>query len=228
MIIATHPPIFLPWPGLFAKAMQADCLVLLDGVQFPRGPSWLTRNRLKGDQGELWLTVPVARKGRGLQSIREVAIQDDRDWRKKHVGSIRQNYARAPYLDDYAAPVESIYAKRHSSLVELNIDLLRFFWEALSVGTKLVLQSELGVAGQGTRLLIDLCRRVGADRLAAWPSLEKHVDAGQLASHGIELVAVRFRPPVYPQLWGRFIYNLSTLDLLLNCGPKSRDILSGR
>ena len=31
--------------------------------------------------------------------------------------------------------------------------------------------------------------------------------------------------PVYPQLWGGFIPNLSTLDLILNCGPKARDIL---
>ncbi|MFW6138080.1 MAG: WbqC family protein [Spirochaetota bacterium] len=37
-----------------------------------------------------------------------------------------------------------------------------------------------------------------------------------------------FRPPVYPQLWGELIYNLSTLDLLLNCGgPKSREIIQG-
>ena len=36
-----------------------------------------------------------------------------------------------------------------------------------------------------------------------------------------------FRPPVYPQLWGDFIYNLSALDLLLNCGPKSREIVLG-
>jgi hypothetical protein len=29
-------------------------------------------------------------------------------------------------------------------------------------------------------------------------------------------------------LWGDFIYNLSALDLLLNCGPKSRDIVLGK
>jgi len=31
--------------------------------------------------------------------------------------------------------------------------------------------------------------------------------------------------PVYPQLWGDFIPNLSALDLALNCGPRAGDIL---
>ena len=35
----------------------------------------------------------------------------------------------------------------------------------------------------------------------------------------------RFKPPVYPQLWGNFIENLSYIDLLFNCGEKSRKIL---
>lgn len=60
---AIHQPIFLPWPGLFRKAADADVLVLLDLVQFPRGRTWLTRNRLKNEDGEVWLTVPVSRKG---------------------------------------------------------------------------------------------------------------------------------------------------------------------
>lgn len=60
MIVTTHPPIFLPWPGFFYKAWRADTMVLLDTVQFPLGRSWMTRNRLKSDQGELWpLTSPA-------------------------------------------------------------------------------------------------------------------------------------------------------------------------
>jgi hypothetical protein len=35
----------------------------------------------------------------------------------------------------------------------------------------------------------------------------------------------RYTPPVYPQLWGNFLANLSTLDLVLNCRPKAQDIL---
>ena len=227
MILAAHQPIFMPWPGFFHKALHSDCLVLLDDVQFPRGRSWLNRNRLKNEDGELWLTVPVLKKGRGLQVIRRVEIQNDKGWRKKHLGSIRQNYVHAPYFADYFQTIESIYRNGHSLLAEQNIDLITFFLDALSLKTRLLRQSELGVFGTGTHLLIKICEHVGADRLLTFPMVEKHLDLDAMGKHGIELVRANFRPPVYPQLWGDFIYNLSTLDLLLNCGPKSRDIVAG-
>jgi hypothetical protein len=55
--------------------------------------------------------------------------------------------------------------------------------------------------------------------------VEKHIDPGEMKPHGIDLVFANFHPPVYPQLWGEFVYNLSTLDLLFNCGPKSGEIV---
>ncbi|HEY7727627.1 MAG TPA: WbqC family protein [Candidatus Eisenbacteria bacterium] len=227
MIVAAHQPIFLPWPGFFHKAARSERLVLLDDVQFPRGPSWLTRNRLKNENGELWLTVPVVRKGRGLQRIRQVEIYNEIGWRKKHLCGIRQNYVHAPYFTEYVAGLEAIYEKRHSHLAEFTIELIRFLLDALSLPTRVVRQSELGVAGRGTELFIGICERLASDRFLALSPAQKHIDAGVLKEHGIEVVRAGFRPPVYPQLWGDFVCNLSTLDLLLNCGPKARDLVLG-
>ena len=227
VIVAVHQPIFLPWPGFFHKAAHADQLVLLDDVQFPRGRTWLTRNRLKNEAGELWLSVPVMKRHRGLQSIRNVEIHNETAWRKKHLGGIRQNYVHAPYFADYIAGIGAVYRRDHSRLAEFTMELILLLLDALSIRTRVVRQSELGVVGKGTDLLAAICGSVGADRLLALSTAEKHVDTDVLSARGIELVRARFRPPVYPQLWGDFIYNLSTLDLLLNCGPKSRAILAG-
>ncbi|MEJ2722427.1 MAG: WbqC family protein [bacterium] len=199
----------------------------LGARQFPRGRSWLNRNRLKNENGELWLTVPVLKKGRGLQIIRRVEIHNERGWRKKHLGGIHQNYVHAPYYGDYIGAVEAIYERGHTLLADLNIELIGFLLDALSIETKNIRQSDLGVTGTGTDLLIELCACVGADRLLTFPMVEKHIDLDAMRSRGIELVLANFHPPVYPQLWGDFIYNLSTLDLLLNCGPKSREIILG-
>jgi hypothetical protein len=226
VIVATHQPIFLPWPGLFHKLAYSDCLVLLDDVQFPRGRTWLTRNRLKHDGGELWLTVPVKKKGRGLQRVRHVEIDDRRGWRRKHLEGIRQSYAHAPYFAEHFERIESIYARKHALLADLATELIEWLGGALSLQTRVVRQSQLSVTGKGTDLLARICEHLGANRLLVLASAEKHIDARTMRAHEIDVVRAAFRPPVYPQLWGDFIYNLSTLDLLLNCGPKSRDVVT--
>jgi hypothetical protein len=227
VIVATHQPIFLPWPGFFFKAAHAECLVLLDDVQFPRGRSWVNRNRLKNEDGFLWLTVPVLKKGRGLQAIRRVEIQNDKGWRKKHLGGIRQNYVRAPYFGDYFSKIAAIYGRDQTLLVDLDIDLIKFMMDALSLETRLIRQSELGIVAKGTDLLIEICRSVGADRLLHFPMVDKHVDTDTMKRRGVDVIHAEFHPPVYPQLWGDFLQNLSMLDLLLNCGPRSREIAVG-
>ncbi|MFQ5865992.1 MAG: WbqC family protein [bacterium] len=225
MTVTTHQPIYLPWPGFFFKAMKADCLILLDDVQFPRGWGWVNRNRLKNEQGELWLTVPVHKKGRGLQIIRRVEIFNEMDWRKKHIRSIQQNYANAPYLEEYFSAIEAIYKKNHNLLIELNIELIRFVWDALGLKSELVLQSELGATGKGTELLISICQLLNAEIYLTFPVVEKYLELDKMHGNGIQATFANFHPPIYPQLWGDFIYNLSTLDMLLNCGPRSREII---
>ncbi|MFQ5824304.1 MAG: WbqC family protein [bacterium] len=226
MIVTTHQPIFLPWPGFFFKAMKADCMILLDDVQFPRGRGWMNRNRLKNEQGELWLTVPVHKKGRGLQIIRKVEIFNELGWQKKHLRSIQQNYANAPYVHEYFSVIESIYNEDHKLLKDLNVDLIHFFWDALGLKTELVLQSELGATGKGTELLISICQLSNAEIYLTFPVVEKYLNLDKMERNRIQVRFANFHPPIYPQLWGDFIYNLSILDMLLNCGPKSNEIIS--
>lgn len=226
MIIATHQPIFLPWAGFFRKALGADAMVLLDDVQFPLGRSWMTRNRLKSDKGELWLRVPVWKTGRGKQSIRDVEICAETDWRTAHLRSLRHQYANAPYLNDHLPALEAIISQGHRKLIELNVALIRYLWETLGMQSRLLLQSDLEVQGKGTDLLIALCRQLDADRYVSLAVAEKHLNMGAFRRSGIKTTFAPYQPPVYPQLWGDFRYNLSTLDLLLNCGPKSVDLVA--
>jgi hypothetical protein len=68
MIVSANQPYFFPYPGFFYKAHHSDIFVILDTVQFPRGTTWITRNRFKNHQGSLWMTLPVRKKGLGLQN----------------------------------------------------------------------------------------------------------------------------------------------------------------
>jgi hypothetical protein len=225
MILATHQPYFIPYPGFFYKAWQSDILVILDTVQFPQGTTWTSRNRLKNDQGTLWLTVPVWKKGLGLQPIRDVRICHAFGWVAKHLASLKSAYARAPYLADHLPFIEDTYRARFEKLIDLNMAFIRYLWDQLHIGTEIKLLSELGIRTTGNQLLVDICRQLGASVYLVQPAAAKYLDGGLFQKEGRQIQFIKPPAPVYPQLWGPFIANLSVLDLLFNCGPKAKEIL---
>jgi len=81
------------------------------------------------------------------------------------------------------------------------------------------------VTGRGTQLLIDVGKSLGATSFLAQRQARKYLDPKLFQQAGIELCFFRYVAPVYPQLWGDFLANLSAWDLVLNCGPKAYDIL---
>ena len=54
---------------------------------------------------------------------------------------------------------------------------------------------------------------------------EKFLGFETFAAAGLELRTFTYHPEIYPQLYGPFIQNLSTFDLLFTCGPKAPGIL---
>lgn len=225
MIVACHQPNFLPWIGFFYKALLADLVVLLDDVQFARGFTWVNRNRLKCDQGELWLTVPVKKKGRGLQKISDVEVVDEGNWPRRFFQGISQNYAHAPYFAEHSAFLKDLMQMRWRKLVDLNVAAIYYLAGSLGIGNKVVLQSSLQIQSQGSELLVKITKETGADVYLTPLVSKKYVDEILFAQQGITIQFFKFIPPVYPQLWGEFIYNLSALDLLLNCGGKSLEVI---
>jgi len=226
MIVACQQPYFLPWPGFFAKAMQADLMVLLDHVQFPLGSSWVSRNRIKTKDGQLWLSVPVLRKDRTFQKINQVEIFNERGWGKKFSQRLAYAYRHAPYLEEHQPFLDRTFQSRWTHLVQLNLPILEYLRESLALRTPLQLSSTLGITSTGPQLLIDLCRETKADTYLSSRAGRKYVDESMLRRAGVDIRYVRYRPPAYPQLWGPFRPNLSVVDLILNCGPKSRSIIA--
>jgi hypothetical protein len=226
MIISTNQPYFLPFPGFFYKAHLSDVFVILDNVQFPRGTTWVSRNRFKNDQGTLWLTVPVWKKGLGLQRIDEVRVCHEFRWATKHLASLKAAYAKAPYFSDHMPFIETAYRTRFEKLTELNLAFIRYLFRQLKIETEIKLLSELGIQTAGNQMLVEICRRLGASVYLAQRAAAKYLDRGLFQQEGLEVQLIKPPACVYPQLWGAFVSNLSTLDLLFNCGPKAHDVLT--
>ncbi len=188
----------------------------------------MARNRFKNHQGTLWLTVPVWKKGLGLQRINQVRIRREGRWARKHLESLKYAYGNAPYFKDHLCLVEEMFSLRHERLLDLNLEVIRYLMSALDIETEILLLSELGCDSSGTQLLVQICKEVGADCFLAQSPSRKYLDEDLFQAEGISLAYTAYPSPVYPQLWGDFIPNLSALDLLFNCGPKSKEVLRGK
>jgi hypothetical protein len=228
MRIAIHQSHYLPWQAYFDKIARADLFVVLDDVQFTKN-GWQNRNKIKTPQGGIYLTVPV-RAHRG-QRIADVAIDPNRDWARRHWRSLQMSYGRAPFFGWHREALEGLYTTEWPDLLSLNQALLLYCLRALEIATPVVRSSDLSVGGESTMRLIEICRAVGADSyLTGACALDAYLDASAMRAAGISVVVQDWEAPRYRQQYPRtgFVPDLSILDLLLNEGPHSLDILLGR
>lgn len=227
-VVCGHQPNYLPYPGFFHKMMHCDQFVAVDNVEFVgRGPfGWIHRNKIRiHNKDEHWLTVPVRTAGRFHQTINEVRINNDEPWQRKHWRSIKLNYREAPYFDRYADALETIYRQEWTRLVDLNCRLLEFFRTALDIEVPFELSSRQGIDGEATGLIVNLCRAYGGDIYLSGVHGLDYLNWEVIENANIEVLIQDYDPPRYPQQYPGFVPNLSTLDLLLNCGPESRSLI---
>ncbi len=228
MIAAIHQPNYLPWLGYFYKICQCDVFVFLDNVQYSKN-NIINRNKIKTPQGVRWLTVGVLTKGQYGQLISEVEVNNSVPWNKVHEKSIFQNYHKAAYFEKYTPFFEHIYESSWGKLVGLNETLVKMICELLGIkSVKFVQASELAASGTETKLLVNICKAVGADTYLSGFGGKKYMDEDAFEKEGIRLEYYDFKHPTYQQLWGDFIPNLSVIDLLFNEGERSLEILKGQ
>jgi len=228
MIAAIHQPHYLPWLRYLEKIARADVFVVLDDVQYTKN-GFQNRNKIKHVSGWMYLTVPV--KYRPGQRLGEVEIASDKKWSARHWHALQSNYGRAPYFGEHAEALADIYQRAWTHLDPLNWELLRYLCSALGIGTRLVRSSELDVHGDGTARLIRICRALGAERYYSGScAADAYLDAAAMEAAGISVVLQDWSCPTYKQRFPQvgFIPDLSVVDLLLNEGPRSLEIvLSG-
>lgn len=224
MILTAHQPVYLPWLGLFHKIALADAFVSFNQVQYlPK--DWNNRNMIKTSSGAIWLTVPVLKSGHRDKTISDIEINNDLPWQRKHWKSIMLNYRNAPYFDKYASFFEGVYKREWKYLTELNEYMLKEFLKFLKIEVNYLNASQYAFQGKKSGLVLDMCKKLKADVYIFGALGQGYADVESFKRDGIRVVFQEYRHPVFPQLHGGFISNLSIVDLLFNCGEKSLDIL---
>ena len=225
MRVAIMQPTYLPWSGYFGLMQSVDVFVLLDTVQFARR-SWQQRNKIKTARGEQWLSVPVRSRNRLEQLIRDVELDDGVNFAAKHTRSIELNYQKACFFNNYASAVLSLLNDSGPLLTDLTIGLITELKAQLKIETKIVRASELNGKGRKADLLASLCQQLGASTYVSPLGSQQYLlESNAFKDIKTPVRYFRFNHPVYDQLYGDFIPNLSVIDMLFNCGDDSGSLI---
>lgn len=229
--VAIIQPHYLPWLGYFDMIDQVDTFVFLDTVQRVR-QSWHHRNRIRTAQGWCWLTLPLTRDEPLGRSLKEARIASG-NWAHLHARSIEVAYRRSRFWPDHGEALLSSLRSRAAEerLVEVTIPLVEELAARLGIRTPFVRASDLDLEHvDREEYLVSICESLGADEyLSPIGALTYLQDSEVFMDSGIRLRFHHYDHPVYPQRFEGFISHLSVVDLLLNAGPESLEILrSGR
>ena len=219
MLATVHQPTFLPYLGFFRKAAQADIFVVYDTAQYSRG-DWHNRNRILGQGGPEWLTVPVT--ARHEADFLNAKLSDSK-FVSKHLSAIRQSYAKAPFYDRYYPEIERLYRLPATSLAEFNWRFIEWIFSLIGIAPKIIHTSEIpGIQNlKSTEALVAIVQAVGADAYLSGPDGRNYLDASKFSEAGIALLFNEFNAQEYRQLrTGTFVPNLSIIDALMYIGAE--------
>ena len=227
--VVISQPTYLPWWGYFRIMKEADVYVFMDNVQFePR--SWQCRNHIKSTSKAIWLTVPTHHKGQC--KISDVEIDNSKPWQRQHWNAIRTSYGKTPYFKDYSCFFKRVYERKWVKLASLNIHIIKYLASQLSVFPVFVQASKLGLEGKRTQLLLDICKLFKADRYVSSIGAKEYMEAdgakATFEKEGIRVEFMQFAHPVYQQLSGIAVPELSFIDCIFNFGPSSSRILCNK
>ena len=124
-IIAIHQPNFFPWLGLFHKISLVDTFYFFDHIQVTTGKGWHSRVKINLSGKPTWLTIPIYKSGKSGQSYAEIKMQTRDQFLRKHLGTIRQAYSKAPHFDSIFNLLEELYDYPTESLCEFNMHLIK-------------------------------------------------------------------------------------------------------
>ena len=223
MKIAIHQINYFPYPGFFHKISQADVLVIQDDVQFDKKAT--NRNKIISSTGYTWINVPI-KKEHQLLPIMDVKINNEIPWRRKNYKKICAGYNKAKFFHLYKDYFENLYKKEWENIFDLNFETIKQIIRWLDIKVKIVIESELGVSGQPTERLVNVCKKLGADTYISGIGGKKYLDEKSFEKNKIILKYQNYNTIRYLQhLSKSFIPNLSIIDLLANMGSESGKLL---
>lgn len=224
MNVGMMQPTFMPWLGLFELIIKSDVFIILDDFQFSV-QSWDQRNRLFVNKDQVgWYTIPVKKSESFLAPFSKATINDTIPWRAKMLKRIHQNYSKARYFSETFKLVEKWLLTEEKSLAEQNMLFIRSVCECLNINREFRKSSDLNSMNNRSMRVFDLLRWCQATNYySAKGSFDYMLEDGVFPVDGIEILFQDFQHIPYKQVGSpnEFVPYLSTVDALMNTGPKT-------
>lgn len=216
---------YIPWKGVFDMINMVDEFVFFEDVDFTKR-DWRSRNKIPTPNGEIWLTVPVNKAERGTK-IKDITINHETDWQRKHYLTITGNYKKAPFYKDFEFLLDDIYMDhRWDNLSEMNIYITKKIADILGIKTSFVNSADLQTNGAKDDKLIEICQKLNATHYLSGPAAKDYIVDEKFKKANIGLSYINYEGyPEYKQLYGDFDHYVSIIDVLFNCGEKAQDYI---
>lgn len=216
MIVASHQPNFLPYPGYIYKMYCCDVFTLSNGVQFTRN-GFHNYNFIDENGQRAKLTIPVnSHTGR----IYDVQLAEWEKTKKKMMKRIAQNYRRSPFFDEVFTLLETAVEGTFTHLEELNKSLLECIHDYY--GMKCIMVDEIGLNLEyksPNEDIAAICEQLKGNKYLSGSGAHEYLNENLLQKHGIEVIWSRYKPKDY----GSRIENGSILDYMMLKGREIPD-----
>jgi hypothetical protein len=219
--VAIMQPTFLPWVGYFGLIDRVDTFVLLDDVQFSK-QSWQSRNRLKGANGEVLISLPISKSADSGPLISSTRIVRGA-FERKLINTIRACLGRAPYFDEVLGLMERVLESPLETVGQFNELIIKEVNSLVGIETTVTRSSDLNVPPDSkTERLHKLCTRLGASTYLSPPGSFDYLDqSNTFRAGGVELRYFNYLHPEYAQLFPPFTGYMSGIDALANVGRRA-------
>lgn len=205
--------------GLSNRKMDGDgslelspSIIYIEACENYQKQSYRNRCRFYAADGVQALSFPIIHEG-GTHKlpVAEIKVDYSTPWLLQHQRAIVSAYRTSAYFEYYQDELFEIMESRPERLLDLNMDLLRFFIEKTGLKVDLRMTSDFNRDGvvreeDGTEILCTDLREV------------IHPKRSNRILSDLELEKPYFQ--VFAQKHG-FISDLSIMDLLFNEGPDS-------
>jgi hypothetical protein len=221
MRCAIHQPNFFPRLSTLAKLYAADCVVILDDVQFARR-DYQHRCRLAqlNDPADWrWLSLTTHLPQGRATRINQARLVDGARCHRKVEGTLLHDYSQSPYWSQVSGPIYDVLDlfDKTDLLADITTASTRCLLDLVGWQGRIVKSTDITASTERSERLADLTQAVGASEYLCGTGGMRYIKHEPFTER--ELQVIPFCVPSSGKVWGTAT-RLSSLWALMSIGPE--------